>query len=178
MTNLGVLDRGWRIGLWLGFRLARVWWWFRRPEHHGVVVAIWFNGEVLGVRQSYRPTLTFPGGGIDRGEDEWMAAERELREEIGLIVQREDLVLIQTMKLKWDYRHDHVRIFELHLRTAPNLILDNREIVEASFMSPECMLTETPPPFVQAYLLPLMSIPAIGETATSKQTSRPAGVRL
>jgi 8-oxo-dGTP diphosphatase len=33
----------------------------------------------------------------------------------------------------WDFRHDHVQIFELKLACEPDLRIDNREIVAARF---------------------------------------------
>jgi 8-oxo-dGTP pyrophosphatase MutT (NUDIX family) len=137
----------------LGYRMVRAWWWLRRPHKHGAMVAVWMDGLILGVRQSYTDRLTWPGGGIKRGEDAAHAARRELREELGLAVRAEQLTLVRTMTVQWDYRHDHVRIFELHLTAPPALTLDNREIVRASFMRPQDMLAVRTPPFVRAYLL-------------------------
>jgi 8-oxo-dGTP pyrophosphatase MutT (NUDIX family) len=42
------------------------------------------NGQVLLVRQSYRPDWFLPGGLVQRGETPLAAAARELREEVGL----------------------------------------------------------------------------------------------
>src|SRR3712207_7154589 len=45
-----------------------LWWWLRRPDHHGAVVAVWLGRRILVVQQSYRSNLSWPGGGIRRGE--------------------------------------------------------------------------------------------------------------
>jgi 8-oxo-dGTP pyrophosphatase MutT (NUDIX family) len=153
MSLQAVIDRAWRVVYWLGYRMARQWWRLRHPHHDGAMVAVWLDGRILGVRQSYTDGLTWPGGGIERGEDETQAARRELREELGLSVRAEDLKLVRRMTVEWDYRHDHVRIFELHLTAPPMLTLDNREIVHAAFISPREMLAASTPPFVRAYLL-------------------------
>ena len=79
-----IMDRFWRLAYRLGFRAARLWWRLRRPDHDGAVVAVWLNGRVLAVQQSYRSNLSWPGGGIRRGE----AARREPREELGRDVDR------------------------------------------------------------------------------------------
>jgi 8-oxo-dGTP diphosphatase len=147
------VDRAWRMVFWLGYRMARTWWRLRRPDHHGAVVAVWLDGLILGVQQSYTVGLTWPGGGIGRGEDETHAAQRELHEELGLSVRADELTLVRRMTTEWEYRHDHVRIFELHLTAAPALTPDNREIGRAAFMRPHEMLAVRTPPFVRRYLL-------------------------
>ena len=147
------MDRFWRIAYRVGFRAARLWWRLRRPAHDGALVAVRHGGRVLAVRQSYRSNLSWPGGGIRRGEEPREAARRELREELGLDVRPDDLVLAREMVVDWDFRRDHVRVFELRLRAEPALRIDNREIVAARFVEPRALLAEPVlPPFIRAYL--------------------------
>jgi 8-oxo-dGTP diphosphatase len=147
------MDRFWRLAYRLGFRAARLWWRLRRPDHNGAVVAVWWDGRVLAVQQSYRSNLSWPGGGIRRGEEPREAARRELREELGLDVRPDDLVLAREMFVDWDFRREHVRVFELRLRAEPVLRIDNREIVAARFVEPRALLAEAVlPPFIRAYL--------------------------
>jgi 8-oxo-dGTP diphosphatase len=150
--NATLVDRAWRLVYWLGYRAARQWWRIRRPDHHGAMIAVWLDGRILGVRQSYSTRMTWPGGGIHAGEEPAHAAQRELREEVGLAVSAEHLVLIRRMSCEYDYRHDHVCIFELHLTASPTLTLDGREITSAAFMRPEDMLAVKAPPFIHRYL--------------------------
>ena len=146
-------DRLWRIAYRVGFRAARLWWRLRRPGHDGAVVAIWQGGRVLVVQQSYRRNLSWPGGGIRRGEEPREAARRELREELGLDVDLDGLVLARDTVVNWDFRRDRVRVFELRLRAEPVLRVDNREIVAARFVDPRALLAEEVlPPFIRAYL--------------------------
>jgi 8-oxo-dGTP pyrophosphatase MutT (NUDIX family) len=151
-TEPDLTDRAWQLAYWVGFRMALVWWRVRRPHHHGAVVAVWLDGKILGVRQSYTTRLSWPGGGIWRGEDPAHAAQRELREELGLSVAPGDLRLVRRMTCQIDYRYDHVCIFELHLTAAPALQLDRREITCAAFMHPQDMLAVKTPDFIRAYL--------------------------
>ncbi len=143
----------WRSAYRLGFRAARLWWRLRRPHHDGAVVAVWLDGRVLAVQQSYRSNPSWPGGGIHRGEAPRDAARRELREELGLDVRPDDLVFAREMVVDWDFRRDHVRIFELRLRAEPVLRIDNREVVAARFVEPGALLAEPVlPPFTRAHL--------------------------
>ena len=148
-----IMDRFWRLTYRVGFRAARLWWRLRRPHHDGAVVAVWWGGRLLTVQQSYRGNLSWPGGGIRRGEQPREAARRELREELGLEVAPDDLVLAREMVVDWDFRREHVRVFELRLREEPVLRIDNRKIVAARFVEPRALLAEAVlPPFIRAYL--------------------------
>ncbi|MBL6458203.1 NUDIX domain-containing protein [Belnapia sp. T6] len=146
----------WRTAYKVGFHAARLWWWLRRPDHDGAVVAIWLDGRILVVRQSYRSNFSWPGGGIHRNEDPRDAARRELGEELGLAVSADALVLAREMVVDWDYRRDRVRIFELHLQAEPPIRLDNREVVSARFVDPLALLqADDLPPFIRGYLCEL-----------------------
>ncbi|GAA0577194.1 hypothetical protein GCM10009416_14750 [Craurococcus roseus] len=148
-----MVDLLWRLAYRVGFRAARLWWRLRRPAHDGAVVAVWCGGRVLVVQQSYRASPSWPGGGIRRGEDPREAARRELREELGLEVAPDDLVLAREMEVDWDHRRERVRVFELRLDEEPVLRVDNREVVAARFVDPQALLAEPVlPPFIRAYL--------------------------
>ena len=147
------MDWPWRLAYRIGFRAARLWWRLRRPEHGTALVAVWLGGRVLAVRQSYRAHSSLPGGGIRRGEEPRDAARRELREELGLDVRPDDLVFAREMVVDWDFRREHVRVFELRLHEEPVLRIDNREIVAARFVDPQALLAEPVlPPVIRAYL--------------------------
>ena len=125
----------------------------RRPAHDGAVVAVWLDGRVLAVQQSYRTTVSWPGGGIRRSEEPREAARRELREDLGLAVRPDDLVLAREMVVDWDFRRERVRVFELRLEAEPVLRIDNREIVAARFVEPQALLAaHNLPPFISAHL--------------------------
>ena len=151
-----LLDAAFRLAYRLGFRALRLWWFLRRPSHRGAVVAVWHEGRVLMLRQSYRRTLDFPGGGLARDEAPRAAACRELAEEVGLAVPADALRLVREMTASCDYRRDHVAIFELRLERPPTLRLDGREVVAAAFMAPEAVLAAEISPFVRAYLAPAL----------------------
>jgi len=147
------MDRFWRLAYRVGFRAARLWWRLRRPAYDGAAVAVWWGGRVLAVQPSYRANPSWPGGGIRRGEEPREAARRELREELGLEVRPDDLVLAREMVVEWDFRREHVRVFELRLDEEPVLRIDNRRIVAARFVEPRALLAERVlPPFIRAYL--------------------------
>lgn len=135
MTAVGTSrDLIWRIVLRFGFRLARLWWGLTHPSHEGAAVTIYVGPALLLVRPSYRVGWHLPGGGIKRGETPEAAARRELAEEIGLVAPA--LIPAGVANGMWDGRRDRVYFFELRLKKAPELHLDNREIVAARLIKP------------------------------------------
>jgi 8-oxo-dGTP diphosphatase len=145
-------DAVWRAVYRLGYRVLRLWWFVRRPSHRGAMVAVWCQGHLLVVRQSYRPGLTLPGGSIGKGEVAVAAACRELEEELGLSAEPQALVHVRDAVLWFEHRRDHVSFFDLRLDEMPTLLPDNREIVEARFLSPEAVRALPLSPILCAYL--------------------------
>ncbi len=135
-SSAPVLDALFRLAYRGADLLLRVYWAVARPATHGVLVAIRHQGEVLLVRNSYQPFLSMPGGYLRRGEDPLDAARRELREEVGLTVAREELRLAFTMRHRWMGKDEHVTLLELRPARPPAVTIDRREIVEARFLTP------------------------------------------
>lgn len=146
------LDRAWQLAYAVAYRVLRAWWFVRRPAHRGALVAVWQGGEILLLRSSYRQGWSLPGGGIARGETARDAALRELREEIGLVVEPAALREAQTAELEWEYRSDHTTIFEITMAEAPALRLDHREIVAARFLAPAAVPLDEIAPHLARYL--------------------------
>ncbi|MGN6083040.1 NUDIX domain-containing protein [Trinickia sp.] len=133
--STALIDSIWRVALRVGFRLARLWWHLRRPRHEGALVAIYIGQSLLLVKSSYRAEWGLPGGSIHPGETPEAAAQREMDEEIGF--SSDALRPAGSVYGLWDGRRDRVHFFELHLESAPELRLDNREIIATRLASPE-----------------------------------------
>ena len=137
-----------RVAHW-GLRLL---WFIRRPETTGALVAVWHHGRVLLVKNSYRPQLTLPGGYIRPREDRRTAAARELREEVGIQVQPKRLVHAYHGTHLFEHRQDTLDIYELEMDAAPNVQVDNREVVRAEFHTPDEVLGMEIVPHLEEYL--------------------------
>jgi 8-oxo-dGTP diphosphatase len=128
------LERWHQIALWCAFQVLRFWWFIRRPSHHGALLLIWFESQVLLVRNSYQPYWSSPGGSVEKGESPLNAVVRECEEEIGLQINANEVVLVQESTLRFRFRSDKVSIFEWHALDRPNIKLDFREIIEAKWL--------------------------------------------
>jgi 8-oxo-dGTP diphosphatase len=137
-----------RVAHW-GLRLL---WFIRRPETTGALVAVWHQGRVLLVKNSYRSQLTLPGGYVRPREDRRTAAARELREEVGIKVQPKRLVLAYHGTHLFEYRQDTLDIFELEMDAAPDVRVDDREVVRAEFHTPDEALDMAIVPHLEEYL--------------------------
>lgn len=124
-----LIDRAARLGYRAGYRLMRLWWRVFPSRHIGVGILVWHDGRLLAVRHSYRPGLVIPGGRRDRGEDSAAAASRELAEELAIAAPAEDFVFLRT--------EGNTHLFALHLDAPPAVRPDNREIIEAVFLTPD-----------------------------------------
>jgi ADP-ribose pyrophosphatase YjhB (NUDIX family) len=103
-----------------------------RVKTHGVKVMV-FNarGELLLVRHSYgnRKDHLIPGGGVRPFEKAEKAAAREIREEVGLKLER--LQHVASYYSQAEGKRDTVELFTAFSDGAPRA--DSREIDEATF---------------------------------------------
>jgi 8-oxo-dGTP pyrophosphatase MutT (NUDIX family) len=132
-----MVDLFFRVAYKGAYRMMRVYWKVLRPQVHGALVAIWHNGEILLVKNSYVRYWSLPGGYVHRGETGRDAAIRELLEETGLRAAPSDLKPALDHQHDWEGKREHVEIFDLELTDRPWVEVDNREVVEAEFFTPE-----------------------------------------
>lgn len=132
-----MLDPVYRTAYRCAYKMMRMYWSVRNPLTHGALVAIWHDGRIVTVRNSYVPYVTLPGGYVAKGESFRDAALRELREELGLRVNPNDLTLALDVTHDWEGKHDHVQIFELVVDDPPQLHVDNREVIASDLLTPE-----------------------------------------
>jgi 8-oxo-dGTP pyrophosphatase MutT (NUDIX family) len=132
-----MIDRLYRVAYRGAYRMMRVYWAVMRPQVHGALVAIWNNGEVLLVKNSYVRYWSLPGGYVHRGETGRAAAIRELIEETGIRAGASELRLALDQQHLWEGKREHIEIFELDVTTRPTIKVDNREVVQATFFAPK-----------------------------------------
>jgi 8-oxo-dGTP pyrophosphatase MutT (NUDIX family) len=91
------------------------------------------DGRLLLIRNSYGSSNLFvlPGGGIRPFEDPRAAARREVKEELGLEIDR--LVLRSLHSSSAEGKRDEIHLFEAHAKGPPRI--DGVELLEARFAS-------------------------------------------
>ena len=136
----------------LGYRVLRIWWYLRRPEHEGAIVALWHEGRLLVVRSSYRRSWDLPGGGVAPGEAPEAAARRELWEELGIALPPDALRCAGRDADRSEHRRDRVTLFEAELDAPPDFRVDQREIIAAAFQDPAALDPAALNPYLRRYL--------------------------
>lgn len=131
------LDRLARHGYRAAYRLMRVYWALWRPDTHGALVALWNEGRILLVKNSYVPYHSLPGGYVRANETGREAAVRELAEEVGLHVAPKVLEPSIDVTHVWEDKRDHVEIFQLDIDPRPTPKVDRREVVHAGWYTPD-----------------------------------------
>jgi 8-oxo-dGTP pyrophosphatase MutT (NUDIX family) len=126
-----MIDASMRMAYRGAHALLRAYWFVRRPETRGAMVAVWHAGRILLVRTSYRSAYTLPGGYRRAGEAPREAAARELAEEVGIRVELSALEHVYQGTHVYEHRDDMVDIFELHLDVEPTPRIDHREVIWA-----------------------------------------------
>ncbi len=149
---MSAIDLGFRSAYRVAHRLLRAWWFVRRPRTAGALIAIWNEGQLLLVRNSYRRQYTLPGGYVRKSETASQAAARELLEEVGLEIPEERFRPAFEGELPFEFRRDFLTIVELEVDQRPEIHVDNREVIWAGWKSPEQVLRMDVVPHVVDYL--------------------------
>jgi|TARA_B100001971_G_scaffold175431_1_gene169050 nucleoside triphosphatase len=98
------------------------------------------SGEILLVKSfKWKDYWTVPGGHIEIGETAENAIKREIKEEVGLDIDSASLLLIQEAIYPKNFNaHKHFIFLDyLCLSKSKDVELDNREIQEYIWMTPE-----------------------------------------
>lgn len=121
-------DRIIQLVYWVAYRLHLAWAFLFRPTTEGVWIAVWSDGNLLIIKNSYRNTITLPGGGIDNNETPVAAAIRELDEEVGINATPDQLSLFSQYYSTCEFKHDCIHLFELKLAAVHAVEIDHREV--------------------------------------------------
>ncbi|WP_427964755.1 NUDIX domain-containing protein [Altererythrobacter sp.] len=123
-----------RLALKIAHRVRHKWRLLRKVPISGVtVIASDAQGRVLLVRHSYGSGhWALPGGGIKRGEEPQDAAHREMREEVGCLIEQVELFESFEEVISGS-RHT---AYLVSARLQGELRPDMREVVEARVFEP------------------------------------------
>ncbi len=136
----------------LAYRALLSLWFFTRPTVYGVYIAMWYDERLLVIKNSYKKRFTIPCGRIKRGEDLAEAAVRELYEEVGIKLEKDQLNLVGEYTGEFKYAADIGNFFEIGMTELPTFKVDNREVIWARFMTLDQISKLNLNPTVKAWL--------------------------
>jgi len=132
--------------------LLRSYWFVRRPRTNGALAALWHDGKILLIKNSYRRQHSLPGGYVRPGEDPAEAASREVREEIRIDVPPSRFELAYHGTKSFESRRDTLDIYEAELDEVPGFRIDNVEVIWAGWRTPAEARRMDIVPHLQDYL--------------------------
>lgn len=109
----------------------------RNPEVFGSYVLCIHDTHVLLIKNSYKKYWTLPCGGIAAGETPIEAAVRESKEEAGLTLHPENLLLRAKILYEGENQRDNIHLFEYAFDTRPSIHIDLREVEDYCWVSKE-----------------------------------------
>jgi ADP-ribose pyrophosphatase YjhB (NUDIX family) len=117
-----------RVAYRCAYRALRVYWFVRRPDVRGVKCVLTQGERVLLVRHTYgHREWDLPGGAVRRREAPHDAASREMREELGVSIERfNDL---GNVRARIDHRRDTMHLFHAELGDRP-ITMDPCELAD------------------------------------------------
>jgi 8-oxo-dGTP diphosphatase len=120
-----------KIVYFFGFPLFRIL--IRNTIRAYVIILV--DNEVLVTKNwlGFQKKWRLPGGGVQKGERHIVAAQRELKEEVGIATHEQNLEPVGTKPFRSSFNYDYY-LYVLRLPEKPELAIDKREIVSAEFM--------------------------------------------
>lgn len=134
------------------FRMMMCYWFVARPQYYSVYIGVWFENEILIIKNSYKSPHTVPCGGIKRKENAAAAAARELSEEVGIHINPGQLTQAAQFTIYHEFMYDNVTFFEIRFEHKPAYRIDNREVTWARFLTITDVKKLRLSPVVKTYL--------------------------
>ncbi len=116
-----------------GNPIKRLYWFLFRPKTRGAKCLVQNDGKTLFVRLSYgHKGWTVPGGKVNKNESFEDAIRREVKEEVGIILN--EIKLIGEYVNTKEYKIDTVQCFQTEVESL-DFKIDGTEIAEARWVS-------------------------------------------
>ena len=112
------------------YRLHLIYCFLVRPKVRGSYCLIYVNDYLLIIKNSYKADWTVPCGGINRGEEPIEAAVREVKEEVGINLEAQQVNFIKVILNTTEYKKDYIHLFDYRMKSFPRVKIDDREVVD------------------------------------------------
>jgi 8-oxo-dGTP pyrophosphatase MutT (NUDIX family) len=130
-----------RFSFWKRLRFYILWpglYIYFRLNYHRTRVIIRCKSEVLLIRDSTRygyddRSWSLPGGGIGRSEEDSVAAVREVREELGIVLEPDTLTHLGERIITSEGISYLAQYYVVDIIRKPQLQLDSREVSGAAW---------------------------------------------
>jgi NADH pyrophosphatase NudC (nudix superfamily) len=135
----------------IGYPIAKIYWFFRRPTTAGVRCIITCGNQILLIKHTYGSSLlTTVGGGVKPGESLEQAVVREISEEVGLSLQ--SIKHAGSIEHKKEFKKDTIHVFSA-ITHNKELQVDPAEIKEAGWFDINDLPENISPLFKKFYRL-------------------------
>jgi 8-oxo-dGTP pyrophosphatase MutT (NUDIX family) len=123
-----MLNAAFRFAFRCAHLMLRTWWFVRRPETHGSLVALWCDGKILLLQTTYRRQYSLPGGYVRFYETPLQTARRELHEETGVALEPSAFRHAWHGTKNFEFRRDTLDIWDVDIDKPMELHANGREI--------------------------------------------------
>lgn len=118
------------------------------PDRYAVACHITYNGRILYVKRKENKSQGGKwgciGGKVEKGEDNLMAIKREVQEETGLSLKREDFKYIRTWNVVFNKKEKNCNyssfiysLYQVNFENKPDIVLPEDELDEYDWFTPE-----------------------------------------
>ncbi len=125
------------------YLLRRIFWKIFKPVTIGVRLLLLTNNNVLLVKHSYNNQWYLPGGKIKARENIEEALHREIREELGINIEKEKINILGIYSNFQEYKKDSIIVFVIKEKSKNEIHLRNLEIRDARYFSIKNLPSDT-----------------------------------
>ena len=137
MIEKRIKKKGYKFIYTILFQAYQVYCRIRNPEVFGSYVLCQSENKVLLIKHSYKKYWTLPCGGISMGETPVEAAIRESREEVGLRLRSDQLILRAKILYEGENQKENIHLFEYCFEHIPEITIDHKEVEDFRWVSQE-----------------------------------------
>jgi 8-oxo-dGTP diphosphatase len=124
------------------FRLKKIYWLLVRPKRQGVKCVLEHHGKILMVKRRFGTSMyVFPGGAIRKGEAPEMAVRREIKEDLGVVLDSVQAKGVFSQEVL--HRQETLHVFSAAVSSS-SMTFDHEKIQDTAWFKPDSLPELTP----------------------------------